>query len=426
MKGKKLRDTLLPWIERAFAKKPIEAFFNEKIDSDLLHAYITRVFNHWYAEAISTITTTKPLKNKANNFRRELWEFKGSYNELEAFINKNLEELYKIALTENIGNIVMQLYEQTKEFFNELLIIRKPSILKIPLNIVVRDNSKTPVENALVEVYDEAGEKLFRGITDSNGFTQTELVEGKYRIIVSKKWSKHYGFEVLEIALNREIEQPLVVILKKYERLPPPGPLKVVPETLPYRIQLPDPPPSLVSWIEVHEKFMQICFSAQLKKLGWWNGKKIVNVKHSCTLAAFRRFWDKWQYDPALSPLLVAREMDVLLLSDDEIHGFELKSKKGLSKGDVGYKAEEVYFQYGINYVWVVHARIGDLSKHKEIMYQLEKVCPSAGYIIYSPRELEVLRYPKLNPQLVRNDVKRRNEILKQYFDLVGGKPPYY
>jgi hypothetical protein len=427
-KPRRIRDTLLPWIERAFTKKLLENHFlnlnkNKTIivSNDLTFKYLTTILNVWLAK-----TTSRRLFDEAVQFREELWRFKGSYLELEELISKNLEKLYRLALIEGTENTVAQLCEQTRKFFGNLLNIRVLSILRLFFSIVVKDSEGSPIKDAIVEVYDkEISEKLFRGFTNSNGLIKAELVEGEFKIIVRKSWLEYYGFEILEARLDREIKQPLAIVLKKYRRLPPPKPPKTVPRILPHKIRLPPLPQSLGYWTEEHEKFMQIGFSAQLKQLGTWEGKRINHVKH--TFTGIKRFYREWKYDPALRNLIVTNEMDILLLLENgEIHGFELKSRKGLQAGDFGYKTEQIYHYYGIEYAWIVHRKVGDIERHKQIMKQIEKYCPMVGYIVYSPEELEILKRPGRNPQLSRDDVKRRNETLKRYFDLAGGDPPIY
>ena len=71
--------------------------------------------------------------------------------------------------------------------------------------MAVKDDEEKIVKGALIEIFSEYGsEKLFfRGLTNSNGYVHAELAEGKYRVFIRKSRPKHYGFEVLEVALNR-------------------------------------------------------------------------------------------------------------------------------------------------------------------------------------------------------------------------------
>ena len=406
---------------------------------DEVHYWVTRILNPYIVELYSIKSQNpfgehlEPVLERLEAVRETAFErgLVEAANELirlyaDYVIPRRLPE----AMRGEVKRVLDELFRASDEYFERKLgiervfseLLRRLSPLKLTVRVLTRESE--PLQGALVQVF-RGGNMAFidEAYTDDEGRAYFELAEGDYTVWVHKVEQDYYVFCRGEVKLIEDSELKLLVEKRTREIRRP----RVPAPSLARRIPLPPPPPSCRPLMEEHEKWMQMAFARQLLSLGSFEGRRVIDVRHSCTLAGFRRFWNQWYYDPALRPLLVAREMDVLMLLEGGVlHGFELKSAKGVRRGDYGFKAEPVYHFYGIEYVWIVHWRIGDLNIHRRILEEIEKRCPSVGYIIYTPNEIEILKRPNRNPRLGEEDVKKRNRVIKKYFHLVGGTPPSY
>ena len=113
--------------------------------------------------------------------------------------------------------------------------------------------------------------------------------------------------------------------------------------------------------------------------------------------------------------------MDILILTENnKLIGLELKSKKGLERGDIGIEQACRYYEYGIEYVYLVHREV-DWINPQIIIDQIKRLCPTLGYAIYSPGKLKILKLAELNPYIYRDDVRKRGEFIKKNFNKAGG-----
>ena len=177
----------------------------------------------------------------------------------------------------------------------------------------------------------------------------------------------------------------------------------------------------------MHEKYMQMAFASQLRRLGVFLNEKLLDVRHTFTGFKFTKLLNKIMSDPALNTLMVTKEMDVLALTESKkLLGFEHKSKKGLMAGDYGFDDAEKYYCYGIEYVYVVHREINDRF-HKQMLEQIKSKYRHLGYIVYSLKKLKILKTAESNPLILSNrDVAKRGKFIKEHFGYAGGvKGPF-
>ena len=197
-------------------------------------------------------------------------------------------------------------------------------------------------------------------------------------------------------------------------------PIVKPPITIPCEIPLPKLPLEWLRLVDMHEKFMQMSFAAQLRKLGTFLGEKIVDARHTFTGFKAKELLREISYDPALKDLIVVKEMDVLALTESQkLIGFEHKSRKGIEKGDYGFEDAKTYYYYGIEYMYVVH-RETNIELHKRILNIIETQYPTLGYIIYTPEKLKVMKKAAINPYISNEQIRKRGEYIKKRFSYAG------
>jgi len=339
----------------------------------------------------------------------------------------NVEELCK--LLRMLPKFYLLLPEEHKELFRKLLLSIDDYVFKeIGYKLNLRKSLRT--FKLTVKVMDEKGEVfqecivslLFNGnficnLSNEEGITTFNLLKGTY-IIEAYKAGKDwyvYGKKVVHI-IDKDVNIDVIVTRKKWR--PPERVFRRIRIlTLPIEIPLPSLPPLWSMFIDIHEKYMQMALAGQLRYLGTFVNEKIVDVRHSFT--GFKRMSP--YFNPTLRPLIVPNEMDILILTENnKLIGLELKSKKGLERGDIGIEQACRYYEYGIEYVYLVHREV-DWINPQIIIDQIKRLCPTLGYAIYSPGKLKILKLAELNPYIYRDDVRKRGEFIKKNFNKAGG-----
>ena len=383
---------------------------------DLVWGYLQTVFNRWFVENVGSLGG---LGDALKDFRENLWHAR-SISELR-------NHLFGLAKLYNSCSSFM------KERFREL-IIRTDLFFSLS-GIIVKDEliSKLHPYGATVVVVDEDGCRLPAKLTilqngaaiwsgyAENGQVSIPLLEGNYEIVAVSKGSDWYAMDIVTVNVPAPLNTICIELHKYPKSIAAKRKEKYPIEKAHYVIQLPSPPTNLLKYFDVHEKWMQMALQYQLKILGSFAGRKLVDVAHTFTGPSMTRFWKETLYDPVLRKLW-GKETDVFALTESQrLIGFELKSRKGLERGDYGFSDAQQYLEIGADEVYLVHREVSK-ELHENILEELKNFNESIGYAIYSPNKLTILKWAENNPFIERPDVHRRNEFLKRHFSKLGGR----
>lgn len=394
---------------------------------DLIHTYITRILNPF---RIALPHNSEVLK-LIEDFSDELW-YKASSSNLRNIIYKHIRlintEINKLNKEERnkIKGIFINFVNSTEKFFHEKLHIKLDLLNivtehRVSIKVLV-DNE--PIPNCNVSISPSDFKHIpIAYVTNKLGMIQVYLPRGKYIITILKQERNAYVYYETEVNVTRDID----IVIPAYRKelrppIPPTEKLKVIEKPKFIELQLPLLPLGWQQAIDVHEKWMQMAFAAQLRCKGRFLNKRIIDARHTFTGFKSSPLLQQLRYDPDLRGLIVTKEMDVLSLTDDHtLIGFEFKSWKGLSKHDYGIEDAMKYYYYGIEYVYIVHRRINNEDFHRGFLNYLESSKLPLGYAIYEPTKLTILREAKLNPEINDSGVKRRGDFIKKYFIYAGG-----
>jgi len=382
---------------------------------DIVWGYLQTVFNKWFVENLEALSVSDELRG----FRESLWHAK-TIRDLKNCLSR-LIKLYN-SCPKSAKNQLRRLIVQTDEFFSLSGILAKDELkskLKpYYITMIVTDENGHSLPTKLTIVQD--GLPICSGFAE-NGKISFPLLKGSYEVIAVSKGSDWYAMDIVSI----DVPAPLNLIsitLQKYPRTFWIKELeKPVIVALPHDIQLPQPPANLLQYFDIHEKWMQMCLQYQLKTLGSFAGRKLLDVAHTFTGPSMTRFWKETLHDSVLRKLW-EKETDVFMLTEDsKLIGLELKSRKGLEKHDYGFLDAQQYLEIGANEVYLVHRKIRR-ELHENILRELKAFDKTIGYAIYSPRMLTILKWAESNPLINNPDVSRRNEFLKKNFSKLGGR----
>jgi len=382
---------------------------------DIVWGYLQTVFNRWFAENLKSLGI---FSDALEDFRERLWHAE-SLKELKDQLFE-LINLY-IHCPSSIKKQFKELITQTDLFFSLSGIFVKDE-LKSKLQpyriyVVVVDENGRRLPAKLTVVHD--GVPIWSGYVEK-GQVRISLLKGNYEIVAVSRGSSWYAMEIASMSVPAPLNM-VCIKLQKHPKIVEAEEKKLPIRKEHYTIQLPSPTMNLLAYFDVHEKWMQMSLQYQLKILGFFAGRKILDVAHTFTGPSMTRFWKETLYDPVLRKLW-GKETDVFALTEDQVLiGFELKSRRGLEKNDYGFIDAQQYLDVGADEVYLVHREISR-EFHKFILKKLGSFDKSIGYATYSPSKLTILRWAKKNPLIKNPEVNRRNKFLKRHFSKLGGR----
>jgi len=378
---------------------------------DVAHRYLTRLFN-WRR----CCQLPREVWSLLSEVGDSIWYSGGDRGALLNAIRR-LPRLYPL-IPEEARGLFLELLRETEEFIEDELgepLDLVGMVRPHRVTVKVCDVGGRPLNGCHVTVV-MGGREVFRGVTGDDGSLIVRLTEGSYTVIAVKHGVDHayYGLEEVKVAGDVEVTVAAYrAPLTRREVKPSPPTLHA------YKVSLPPLPLSWRRGVDVHEKWMQMAFRAQLEKLGKFLGKRLIGVRHTFTGFKSWHVLDEIRNDLDLRPLIVTNEMDIIALTEDnELIGFELKSLKCLQRGDYGIEQAKHYYLYGIDYVYLVHREM-DEDVHREILKKVNST--TLGYATYSPDHLQILRIAQRNPYNDDEGVEKRGSYIKRNFHLAGG-----